>query len=621
VARRDPDDPGRKKSLRENEQKQDEELEQLQEQERDRQQDQQQTRDAAQDALGNQAVQEMLGVVSAKAGEAGQGADLAERKDTEAIGVDYGGDDVPADAPITMEDLVRSWNPTTARGQDKDPFREGTGTEDLPPPDPALVEALGPLPPLAVRDAVFLSAEAAALDPGGLVRTAVRLAHATPLARCVGFLAAPARGALVDRRVVVVRARALAFAALLAEVAAESAPAEQRAELRSEHRFLLEVATRRRVLPELLEQVAEQKLQLPMAAALVAPGLSGLVADTPSGRSPSVEQIEHLKATLLELAPRVGAGSLVPELPPAAPAAASTEDDDPLGIDAILADGFTVDPLGPQYDQLLAAAEKLAVACTKLRVEAAGAILVVASVLGSATSATLARRAAAELDAEAARVLQLLVEIARAIQQRAVPPAGVRNGLRRAAKGVDLAWNQLCAWLSGVVSAVIPPPAALALPPLPVDDALGAALSEGRADDAHALLSGLQGTGVAARLLVAPVGPDTALECHRVATLARAEGRPALARLIDLWALLGAGSGGARLLGQALRVQQEAFQTADDLSFAVVTHLLLDLTARSRPDRVRAQHLEACRRLAPFGPTAGLALLSRWVPPDEPEGA
>jgi hypothetical protein len=615
VPRRDPDDQGRKKSVRDTEQEQ----EQEQEQEKELHQDQQQSRDAAQDAVGNQAVQDMMGVVTAKAGEAGQGADLAARKATEEIGIDYGGDDVPADAPITMEDLVRSWNPTTTRGQDKEAFRDALGTEELPEVDPALSEALGPLPPLRVRDAVFLSAAATALDPGPTLRTAVRLAGASALARVVRWFAGPPRVPLVDPRVVVVRARALAFATLLAESTCEAVPAADRALLRPMHRFLLELAAQRQVLQELLDKVAAEKTLLPLAADLVQLGLPGTPEPAGSGQSPSVEQIEHVKATLLEWLPRVPAATLVPELPPAAtPGPAVEDDDDPLGLDALFGRTETTDPAGPQYDSLLAAAEKLAVASARTRVEAAAAVLATTSVLGTATASSLARRAARELDAEAGKVLQLLVEVARAIQQRAVAPPGVRNGLRRGAKGVDLCWTQFCGWLTGVVAHAIPPPPALALPPLPKDTELDQALTEGSRAAARAAIPVSAAPEVqVARLLLADLGPTTAEDAHRVAAGARAAGRPALARLVDLWVVVAAAEDRGRALGMALRVQQEAFVAGDDLAFAVVTHVLLDLTVRTRPDRVAAQHLEACRRLHSLGPTAGLALLTRWSPREE----
>lgn len=619
MARRDLDDDGRKKSAREDQARQ-EEQEQERQEELERQQDQAQARDAAQDALGNQGVMEMMGVVSTKAGEAGQGADHLERKDTEEIGVDYGGDDVPADAPITMEDLVRSWNPSTQRGQDKEPFREGVGTEDLPDPDPAILKALGPLPALRARDGVFLSAQAAALDPAPVVLTAARLAGGGPLHRVLAFLTAPVRPPLVDPRVVVVRARALAFAALASEATLEALPASDRAPARTFARFLLELASRRRILAEVLDHVAEQKLQLPMAVQLVEPLLATLPTDAPEQPvSPSVEQIEHLRATLQHLTPRTTAATLVPELPAAA-AAADPDDDDPLGLDELLAQGHRPDPLAGTYEHLLAAAEKIAVAASRTRVDAAAAVLAVGSVLGPATCRPLAARAAAELDAEAGRALQLLVEVARAIQQRSVPPPGIRNGLRRAAKAVDVCWTQFCGWLAGAVASTVPPPPGLQLPPLLTDDALGRALLEGRTDDARAALAGeTHLDAVTARALLAR-GPDAAEEWHRAAALARAAGRPALARLVDLWAVLAAPRDRGRTLGQALRVQQEAFAAGDDLAFAAVTLALLDLGHRSRPDRVAAQRLEACRRIVALGPTAGLAVLVRWTP-DEADPA
>lgn len=612
MARRDLDDDGRKKSAKADLEQQQEEEKQDQEV----QQDQQQQRDAAQDALGNQAVQEMMGVVNVKAGEAGQGADVAVRKSADEIGVDYGGDDVPVDAPITMEDLVRSWNPTTQRGQDKEKFREDLGLEELPPPDPQLVAALGPPPPLAPRDVVCLGAIAVELDPGPIVATATLLAGLSPLARVLRAWTSPQRPPLVDRRVVVARARTLALVALLAETAVEQVDAQDRDALRTFHRVLLELAARRRVLPALLDRVAAAQTQLPLAADLVSTELEGASESTRPGASPSVEQIEHLRSALHHLAPRVSANTLVPGLT-AAEAATDPPEDDPLGLDVVLAQGYRADPLAAQYEHLLAAAERLAVATTRTRVEGAAALLAVSSVLGDATPAELVRRAASQLDAEGGKVLQLLVEVARAIQQRAVPPPGVRNGLRRAAKAVDMAWTQTCGWVGGIVAHAVPPPASLALPPLPTADALDTELAEGTFAGARAVLAGPGPDLAVARVLTHDGGPSAAEECHRTAALARAANRPALARLVDLWAVLSVSTDRGRALGQALRVQQEALAVGDDLAFAVVSMTLLDLTARTRPERVRAQWTEACRRLLPLGPTAGLALLGRWSPPDE----
>ena len=61
---------------------------------------------------------------------AGMSVEPAER-DQEEEGVSYGGDDdLPADGPLTVDDLLRSWNPGTKRGQDSaDAYRNDLGLE------------------------------------------------------------------------------------------------------------------------------------------------------------------------------------------------------------------------------------------------------------------------------------------------------------------------------------------------------------------------------------------------------------------------------------------------------------------------------------------------------------
>ncbi|MEQ1507951.1 MAG: hypothetical protein ABMB14_37330, partial [Myxococcota bacterium] len=106
-----------------------------------------QARDAAQDALGNQGVAEMLGVSAPRPGEAGFASDARSAR-TESQGPQLGGDDVPDDGPLTLDDLVRSWNPTTRKGQDTDADALDP-LEELPPEDEALLARVADAAPPA----------------------------------------------------------------------------------------------------------------------------------------------------------------------------------------------------------------------------------------------------------------------------------------------------------------------------------------------------------------------------------------------------------------------------------------------------------------------------------------
>ncbi|MCA9494985.1 MAG: hypothetical protein KC621_33890, partial [Myxococcales bacterium] len=215
MARPDPNDDLRKKQLPQQEQEEEQELEQQQEQQ------QEQQRDAAQDQLGNQEIATLLGLGGVKAGEAGQGTDVILRNESgDKDGADYGGDDAPSDAPIEMEDLVRSWNPGIRRGQDAPKFVETMPTGELAEEDEELLRELDedPVEPLEdLPDGIGLSPQVVLRDPTPLVRAAVRLSDGSLLHRTWAHLLVPAAPALVDPhgRLVTTRARVLALTQLL----------------------------------------------------------------------------------------------------------------------------------------------------------------------------------------------------------------------------------------------------------------------------------------------------------------------------------------------------------------------------------------------------------------------
>lgn len=583
------------------------------------------TRDVAQDALGNQGVAAMLGMATVRPGSAGTVLVPADRDQEEAV--DHGGDDdLPPDGPLTLDDLVRSWAPGTKRGQDAAVAPTEAGS-DLPDEDAALLAAIRADPrrpvlaPAVAIDALLqLSVAAVARDPGPCAREAARWATGSLTHRAWARLLAPPAPSLQDPqgRLVHSRIRVAALTSLL--VVDGPLPRDTRSV--GMPSFCLELAARWSIPERVRAAVRGSENELPSAADL----LRGLLAGRREGEvSPAPlddAAAAHLRATLGELvrAPQPSA------LLSSAVQVVEEEADDPLGLDAIMVafTGGAADPKAGTWDGLLQAAERLARLGAGLRVDAAGLLLAVAQVADLWSSGAPTRdlqRIAGQVDAEVSRVLRLLVEVARAIRQRAVSPPGIRNGLRRAAKAIEATYRQLPVWIGPVVGGVLPPAPGLPSPPPPPRDALEEAWADG---DPLAAVGALE-------RLPASLDRDVAIAWTRAAAgargladellalAARATARPALAGALEISAgpcLLWDGERD-RALALARRHAAVAAQRRNGTWLA--TAGLLEVEARlGAGDVTGARHAlrETAWRCWHLGAPAALTLLLRWRPPE-----
>lgn len=588
-----------------------------------------QTRDAAQDALGNQGVAAMLGMPSVTPGSAGMSVEPAER-DQEEDGVQYGGDDdVPADGPLTVDDLLRSWNPGTKRGQDATAPVVLEPISDLPDEDRALMAAIRQdprrpgLPAHGGADALLqLSVVAVTTDPGPCAREAARWGTGSLVHRTWARLLAPPAPALQDPhgRLVHSRIRVAALASLLVL----DGPAPQDPGGAAVPGFCLELAGRWSLPDRVLAAVRAADNRLPVAADVLAGLLAGR-RDAEVRPSPmSAAASAHLRATLGELVRPSDPSALLS----GGVEVAAEEDDDPLGLDAIVASmtGGAQDPSAGLWDGFLQTAERMAGLCARLRVDAAATLLAVADVcdLWSAGAPTLdLLRIAGQVDAEVGRVLQLLVEVARAIQKRTVPPPGIRNGLRRAAKTIEAVYHQLPAWIDPVVGGVLPPGARVPpLPPPAPQDALEEAWADGEPLAAVGALRSLPASlerDVAIAWTRAAGGRPAGLADELLALARRAEERPALAAALAISAgpcLLWDGEHD-RALALARAHADEAIARRNGSWLAAAG--LLEVEARlvaGDPEGATAALRDTAWRCWHLGAPAALTLLLRWRPPE-----
>ena len=336
----------------------------------------------------------------------------------------------------------------------------------------------------------------------------------------------------------------------------------------------------------------------------------------------------HLGQTLWELLALPDPNTLVPSLPEA-PAPAE-EDDDPLGIDGTLAAalGTGQDPLAGVYDAQLQAAEKLAGAAARLRTHAAGMLLAVALSAapwseGIPEEALL--QVASEIDRAAGENLALLVEIGRAIQRRAVPPPGVRNGLRRVARGLGQLQIQIPQWVVPIVAGLLPQ--GEDLPPPSADPADPLALAWADLDPIRALpwlrsLGGdldLRVTIAATRASAGELGALSS-EWVSLAREAHESNRKTLSAALSLCAcaaLVHAGDEAAAL-AQAKRDMSEALARRNGIWLAASAIVALDvLSLRGEHEAAQELRVDAARLLYRMSARAGLSALARWREPGE----
>jgi hypothetical protein len=633
VARRnDPDDPSAKK--RKGPQiKQDQEEEQEVEAEKAAPESE---TSRAQNQLGNQGVMAIMGMSTAQPGSAGAGMAMLPARETEKDGPALGGDDDPLDDdPMTIEDLTRSWNPRIKKAEDKAAFKESMPDDDLPPEDEewlARVRDAPPpdLPPNRTKDGLLQpSVHALGGSLGPWVRSVRRWAGHTLERRAAIHLVSCNATCLQDPygRVFLSRARAGAIASWMML----DAPIFAREPDLGTAAFLdacFELSIGHRRMQEVREIAEASGQQLPIAAQLAAEVLGpgdGVVEPKQVTRA----VLDHLLAALNELLDFVDAVRLVPALrePEAVPV---DPDDDPLGLDQILAEaaGGPPDLLRPVFLAAVQGAERLAGACARTRIAFAGVAVVVSDVADDWSQGTphqTLQMLLNHLDAEIQKVLQLLVEIARAAQTRAVPPRGLQNGLTRAAKQLNKARAGTTQAMAMVVAAIVPGSADVYPPVETPDDPLESAWSDGEPaaamDWLRSLPSSLERdtTAVFTKAAVADHPSDLLRNLAGLTDALANCQRPALsntALTVLAPTLLWAGrADGALQVGKRLHVvglqRRNGIVLADAAMLQIEALRMLD----------RAQEAQELRFLAGcqlyhIGARGGLSLLARWHPPE-----
>ena len=137
--------------------------------------------------------------------------------------------------------------------------------------------------------------------------------------------------------------------------------------------FTLELSSRGRFIDEAIAVAQGLETRLPNARAVLDPliaEMSGAPIE-PVALPPAATA--QLAATLRELVDLPSATTLLPTLI-VPDATAEDDDDDPLGLDAVMAEVVgRSDPMAGVYDAALQSAERLAGACARCRIHGAGA--------------------------------------------------------------------------------------------------------------------------------------------------------------------------------------------------------------------------------------------------------
>lgn len=618
---------------------------QQQQQEQDQEQEQQQSQETeqsrAQNQLGNQALAAMLANraegTSGGDGGGGTGQGVRSGRDTEKEGVDYGGDDdIVDDVPISLEDLTRSWNPTTKKSEDRPRFVEPMPDDDLPPEDPRWLAAVvsspstGPLPRITGIDALLQpSPEVVAASIAGWARAAARWSTPSPGWRALAWLVARSAPLLQASEARVLPARsaiaALGACVLLDSPAVRSRPASL--ELGALLQFCLELEGRAHRVDNILAELADQASKLPRAAGLVGARLHGTgrvrPQELPAGASAALTEALGQLARWQALEPTVPDLDDVPEPEP--------DPDDPLGLDAILAaeTGGAPDPQEAVYKAALAHAERLASAASHTRITWSAVAVLVDEVacLWTTSPAPMLLQLAKRLDEEVDKTLQLLLEVARACQKRSFPPRALRNGLKRSARMLDSLRAQLDELFVSLIGGILPGPVEVPIRPRLRPDPLTVAIEGGVPLEAlpwvETLPDDVDTDAARLALLVLGGAPPARIAELAAALHTRAMTRPGplatVATLLHAHASLHLGDharvhdlaeglaavGRARrnglLVAEAALLSMEASAAEDDLDTAEET-------------RLRAGRL--CWELDSRG---ALSLLARWTPPPADE--
>ncbi len=596
-----------------------------------------QTRDTTQDQLGNHGVAAMLGIPSVQPGSAGVAMADAHRHEAEHE-LQFGGDDdAPVDGPLTLDDITRSWNQGTRRGNDRTTFEEPMPAEDLPAEDRDFVQAIRTdparptLPDIWTMDSLVQpSAETVCGDLQHWAVEAVRWGASGLAARALAHLIQPAAPCLQDPhgRVLLSRARvaALASTLVLDGPVLMSDPDPTTSGLVN---LCLELAGRQHVVLDVFHAVQASDVRLPVARTVLDEQLEGRrdreVKPTPLEQRAST----HLQWVLEGLMDLPSATTLLPAFPEHVEPQVEA-DEDPLGLDAIM-NSFTGDPIDPldgPYVATQQAAERLAAQCARLRVRLVGVSMAVAdtcALWSSGAPTHNLRQVADQTDREVDRILQLLVEIARAAQGRRVAPAGIRNGLKRVARMLDKAQGGALHLLVAVMGGVLPGrPQVRGTLDRSIDDPLSGAWADGRPQHALPWLRSLPASlDRDAAILFTRAGAGEAgarlgREFAAIAEAATASDRPNLA------VAAGIVQGSCALWAEAtdealaLAAQQIADATARRNGICVAAATLLAVEAhlqRDDSDLAHSQRYAGAHVCWHLGTRGGFTLLARWTPP------
>ncbi|MFK7929759.1 MAG: hypothetical protein AB8H79_16320 [Myxococcota bacterium] len=613
-------------------------LEQEQEQEQQQETQQETETSRAHNTLGNSALAAMMNARAGQDGVSGDGGgggghSVRKRADTEKDGQDYGGDDdVVDEMPISMEDLTESWNPGTVKSEDRPRFVLPMPDDDLPPEDPAFLDAImaiphsGALPRITTLDAWLQpSAEVVAASLSGWARAASRWCAPTPEWRSVAALVGMNASFLQSSDARVLPSRALLGAigsCMLTESPTLAATPTLEAAALVE--LCLELEGRAHRVDNLISELHDSASKLPKAEALVAEHVAR------EGHVSPVELPDAVRVPLGFALSRLSRWAPVERTVPKLEAAdrPSKDPNDPLGIDDILeAELGPVDRDEAVYRHALQTAERLASAASATRIQFVAVARLVDEVarLWTASPGTTIRAIARQLDGKVDEVLKLLLDVARASQKRSYPPPAVRQGLARAARQIDQLRVRAITILTQVCGGLLPGMPDLVPPPASPQDELTQAMNAGAPAEALpwaerlsegaersiaiACLTSLAGHGLddvynawlAARnaeVVGRVPGPRLTL-----ITLALAQSLLRLKRPLDVLPLADA----VQAVGRSRR---NGLLVAAGALLAIEAHTQLE-----SPEAAAQVRLVAGRLCWDLGARGGLTLLARWTPP------
>lgn len=502
MARPNPQDPlGRKRADPAQEQEEEKELDGAEKDANESEQKQ----NSEQNTMGNAALQSQM--ISTDGGDGpdggGGGAGLSVRRADLEAEQRFGGDgDGDGDLPLTLEDLVRSWNPGTPKTKDRPSWLEPMPSDELPAEDAAYLAEIRSAGPRRIEAGFTLDAQ---LQPSravvaasvlGWMQEGMGWCGQSLLERSMAHVLAHGSSFIQDPwgRVLLSRARMAAITTEMLQASPlltrDHVPTADLAMLR----FCLELAGHARHAEMVRIDPGVEGKQMPKTPVVFDRSFEGPPREVTPRALPEqpMAQIRRVLTALFDMEdPAVYL--------PALQATPQPEEDDPLGLDAILAEltGGAPDPEEPLYYSALQAAERIAASTARTRIHAAATAVAIAQVArqysSGAPTETLRKQCKA-FDAVSDKSLRLLVEIARAAQKRSVPPRGLKAGLTRATRGLRKVHGTILSTLAEVVGGVLPGEPGAMVRPEPVSDPLTSAWLDGRPGDALGWMASLPQT-------------------------------------------------------------------------------------------------------------------------------